>query len=142
MQKRFLIFWPTQRLVGSNSSHTVFLLDSSYQLFLQSCSTSVQYSPSTSFMSGGHAAGPLAASASAPLLPSPASPALRGGAASAAGSAGLTASELGSAEATGAAPSTGGAGGALGSGVIEPHARAHQGARNNQPSARMASDLV
>src|SRR6187402_3597977 len=122
MQKRFLIFWPTQRLVGSNSSQTVFLLDSSYQLFLQSCSTSLQYSPSTSFMPDGHAEGPFASASPLPAspLPEPAllePPALRGGAARAAGSAGSTeavGAALGSVDALGAAASTGGGGGALG----------------------------
>src|SRR5262245_32089774 len=56
-QYRFLIFWPTHFAVGANSSQIVFLLDLSYQLFRQVCSTSVQYSPSTSFMSAGHAEG-------------------------------------------------------------------------------------
>src|SRR5262245_3135742 len=40
---------------GSNSSQIFFLFDLSNHSFLQWCRASVQYSPSTSFMSAGHA---------------------------------------------------------------------------------------
>jgi hypothetical protein len=60
MQKRFLDFSPTHFDHGSNSSHTVFLLLLSYQLRLHECSTSEQYSPSTSAMPLGQAPGEAA----------------------------------------------------------------------------------
>src|SRR3954453_1370532 len=75
MQTRFFARLPTHLAVGSNSSQMVFLLDLSYQLFLHLCSTSEQYSPSTSFMSAGHArgAGGGGASTTAVALGAPAS---------------------------------------------------------------------
>src|SRR3954471_1886536 len=58
MQYRLCAFAPEHVAEpGANSSQIVFLLDLSYQLFRHLCSTSGQYSPSTSFMSAGHADG-------------------------------------------------------------------------------------
>src|SRR5882672_1165971 len=57
MQKRLCARCPTHFAGGLKSSQTTFLFDSSYQLFRHCWSTSVQYSPSTSFISEEQASG-------------------------------------------------------------------------------------
>src|SRR3954468_6374171 len=82
MQYRFFALVPMHLADGAKSSQIVFLLDLSYQLFKHLCSTSEQYSPSTSFMSAGHAPGFLepapavsSTTSASEISASPASPA-------------------------------------------------------------------